>query len=583
MDDAVHPLDDPRRRIPRTDALLAHPRVAAAVSSLSAGVVKKVIRAVQARARRGEIAPEAVVPELLASLDSRRPASLTPVLNATGVIVHTNLGRAPLSESARAAVAEASGYTDLEFDLATGARSRRGAGARSALLEACPAAEDALVVNNGAAALLLAATAFAGHSAGDLEAVSVPDGAPFAHAAEGMTPASRLHTRVSLQESGCVGERRVPTPPPAASSPPGPREILLSRGEFVEIGAGFRLSDLMESAGARIREVGTTNRTHLDDYARALTPATGCILKVHTSNFRVEGFTAEADLSALADLAHAHGVPLVVDLGSGLLEPEPLLPDEPDAATALAAGADVVIASGDKLLGGPQAGILLGRAPVIAALSRHPLARAVRADKLALAALEATLTAADAPVRSALHTDPDALRARTQRLAETLAQRLSAGPHAPAGQGTGAYVPVRQGTGAHGTHVLGADVQRAGAGATPQPQPAAPEADVPEQLTLAVVPHDGRVGGGGGTGVPLPGWALALPEAVAGPLRTGTPAVVGRVHEGRCLIDLRCVPEPEDAGLLAALAAALLELHASAGEAAAGPVHGSAGDGSAEP
>ncbi|WP_029089303.1 L-seryl-tRNA(Sec) selenium transferase [Brevibacterium album] len=471
---------DPRRRIPRTDALLARPRVAAAAEALGAGVVKGLVRAVQDRARSGEIAPEAVEAELLTALDARRPASLTPVINATGVIVHTNLGRASLSEAARAAVAEASGYTDLEFDLATGKRGRRGTGVRAALLEACPEAEDALVVNNGAAALLLAVTALAGRAADTRFSAQTPRATP-----PYGSPAPRSHG----------------SPSPRSE----PSEVLLSRGEFVEIGAGFRLSDLMESAGARLREVGTTNRTHVDDYARALSPATGCVLKVHTSNFRVEGFTAEADLAELSALAHAHGVPLVVDLGSGLLEPEAVLPGEPDAATALAAGADLVIASGDKLLGGPQAGILLGRAEVVAALGRHPLARALRADKLALAALEATVTAGEAPVTRALRADPELLRERTLALARELAAAVPAAP----------------------------------------------------QQSSIVVPHDGRVGGGGGTGVPLPGWALALPEAVAGPLRTGTPAVVGRMHEGRCLIDLRCVPESQDGELLRALIAAL--------------------------
>lgn len=501
---------DPRRRIPRTDALLARPRVAAAAEALGAGVVKGLVRAVQDRARSGEIAPEAVEAELLTALDARRPASLTPVINATGVIVHTNLGRASLSEAARAAVAEASGYTDLEFDLATGKRGRRGTGVRAALLEACPEAEDALVVNNGAAALLLAVTALAGPAADTRFSAQTPS-------SPDRTPTSRADAQLWGETAGRLRESWAPsraTPPHGSPAPrshgsPSPRsepsEVLLSRGEFVEIGAGFRLSDLMESAGARLREVGTTNRTHVDDYARALSPATGCVLKVHTSNFRVEGFTAEADLTELSALAHAHGVPLVVDLGSGLLEPEAVLPGEPDAATALAAGADLVIASGDKLLGGPQAGILLGRAEVVAALGRHPLARALRADKLALAALEATVTAGEAPVTRALRADPELLRERTLALARELAAAVPAAP----------------------------------------------------QQSSSVVPHDGRVGGGGGTGVPLPGWALALPEAVAGPLRTGTPAVVGRMHEGRCLIDLRCVPESQDGELLRALIAAL--------------------------
>ncbi|MDN6400800.1 MAG: L-seryl-tRNA(Sec) selenium transferase, partial [Brachybacterium sp.] len=324
---------DPRRRIPRTDHLLALPAVAAASAAMSEHVVRDVVRAAQGRARSGQIAPEQVQDEILTALGDRPAASLRPVLNATGVLVHTNLGRAPLSPSAREALQDAAGYTDVEFDLATGARSRRGAGARAALLAACPEAEDALVVNNGAAALLLATTALAGTG-----------------------------------------------------------EVVLSRGEMIEIGAGFRLPDLITSTGAQLREVGTTNRTHLADYTGALGPGTGCVLRIHTSNFRVGGFTSEVPLADLAPPCRATGAPLIADLGSGLLRPEPLLPEEPDAATALRDGTDVVIASGDKLLGGPQAGILLGRSEIIARLARHPLARAVRADKLTLAALEATLT-----------------------------------------------------------------------------------------------------------------------------------------------------------------------------------------------
>lgn len=426
---------DPRRRIPRTDHLLAHPAIAAAAASMSERVVRDVVRAVQSSARAGEIAPEAVEGEILAALGDRPAASLRPVLNATGVIVHTNLGRAPLSAAARQALQDASGYTDVEFDLATGARSRRGAGARAALLAACPEAEDALVVNNGAAALLLATTALVGTG-----------------------------------------------------------EVVLSRGELIEIGAGFRLPDLIASAGAQLREVGTTNRTHLADYTDALGPATGCVLRIHTSNYRVVGFTSEVPLTELAAPSRAAGIPLVADLGSGLLAPEPLLPDEPDAASALRDGADLVIASGDKLLGGPQAGILLGRAGAIARLARHPMARAVRADKLTLAALEATLTGPVPPVLEALRAAPEALRERTAQLAERLGGR--------------------------------------------------------------VVEHAGRVGGGGGAEVPLPGCAIALEAGLAAPLRAGDPAVVATVKDGDCQLDLRCIPADQDETLERAVAAA---------------------------
>ena len=417
--------DDRRRRIPRTDVLLGLPAVVQARGRLSEATIRAIITRCQEAARAGELDADEVADAVARAVTAHGTVSLTPVLNATGVVVHTNLGRAPLSDAARAAVQTAAGYVDVELDLRTGRRSKRGVGAKGALLEACPAAKDALIVNNGAAALLLAVTALA-----------------------------------------------------------GTKEIVVSRGELIEIGAGFRLPDLMQTTGARLREVGTTNRTHARDYAEAISEASGCLLKVHTSNFRVTGFTADVDITTLRELADSHDLPLIVDLGSGLLVPDPVLLDEPDANTALRAGADVVIASGDKLLGGPQAGVLLGRRTTIERLARHPLARAVRTDKLTLAALEATLRGGDAPVHSALHADEDRLRAR----AETLAARVGG----------------------------------------------------------AVVPHGGRVGGGGAPGVPLPGWAVELPEDMAEPLRLGTPSVVARVHGGRCLIDLRCVPEDAD-------------------------------------
>jgi len=428
--------DDPRRAIPRTDALLALDEVAQARSRLAEAAVVDVVKAVTGRARRGELAPEEVAAAVVSALDSTRPSTQTPVLNATGVIVHTNLGRAPLSDAAVAAIADAAGYVDVELDLDTGVRSKRGTGTRAALLSACPAAEDALAVNNGAAALVLATTALA---AG--------------------------------------------------------REVIVSRGELVEIGAGFRLPDLIASTGARLREVGTTNRTHLADYADAIGPDTGCLLKVHPSNFRVSGFTAGVDVRHLGELARSRSVPLVVDLGSGLLAPDSTLPDEPDAATTLRDGADLTTASGDKLLGGPQAGIILGRTEYVQRLAKHPLARAVRIDKLALAALEATVAGPIPPVAAALHADPQRLEAR----AETLAAAVGG----------------------------------------------------------AVVAHDGRVGGGGAPGVPLPGFAVRLPASVARPLRLGTPAILARVHDGATLIDLRCIPENDDARVADAVRAAL--------------------------
>jgi L-seryl-tRNA(Ser) seleniumtransferase len=443
---------DPRRAIPRTDALLADPVLAAAVTRHGADTVKAAVRAAQQQARLGEIAPGEVADAARTALPSRT-TTLRPLINATGVVVHTNLGRAPLSAAAVEAVVAAAGYVDVEFDVVTGARARRGRGTLAALRTAVPGAGDALVVNNGAAALVLATTALA---AG--------------------------------------------------------REVLVSRGEMVEIGDGFRLPDLVASTGARLREVGTTNRTTVDDYAAALGPETGCVLKVHPSNFRVEGFTSAASVEQLSRLTTRDGaaVPLVVDIGSGLLHGDPLLPDEPDAASTLAAGATVVTASGDKLLGGPQAGIVLGEAATVERLRRHPLARALRVDKLTLAALEATLRGPVPPVTAYLRADVAELRARTERLAEAVGREV---------------VPV--------------------------------EVVPVEVVPVEVVPVEGRVGGGGAPGVPLPGWALALPEECAERLRNGDPGVVARIERGRCLVDLRCVPVESEPDLLRAVRAAV--------------------------
>jgi len=427
---------DPRRSVPRTDQVLADPRLRAASARLGPDLVKQAVVAAQQRARSGELPPAGVADAAVAALPAQA-ASTRRVINATGVVLHTNLGRAPLSPAAVDALVDAAGYTDVEFDLADGARARRGRGTLAALAAAVPAAEAVHVVNNGAAALVLATTALA---AG--------------------------------------------------------REVVISRGELVEIGDGFRLTDLIESTGARLREVGTTNRTNLADYADAVGPETGCILKVHPSNFRVEGFTSAVDVRALSNL----GVPVVADLGSGLLTREPLLPDEPDADTALRAGADLVTGSGDKLLGGPQAGLLLGRTAVVERLRRHPLARALRVDKLTLAALEATLRGPRTPTWTALHADPDALRERC----DALVAALEGVPPGPA----------------------------------------------------EVVPSDGAVGGGGAPGRTLPGWAVALPTAYAAALRSGDPTVVARTERGRCLVDLRCVDPADDARVAAAIRSA---------------------------
>jgi len=419
---------DPRRTIPSTDRLLALEPVVEAGQRLAPQVIRQIISGAQDAARRGDIEPSEVAEHVVAEIEQAKPSRLSPVLNATGVIIHTNLGRAPLSTAAQEALMAAAGYVDLELDLDEGKRNKRGTWAKAALLATAPDAEDALILNNGAAALSLATTA-----------LSVARNRP---------------------------------------------EVVISRGELVEIGAGFRLPDLITSTGVQLREVGTTNRTDLDDYRAAITEATGAILKVHPSNYWIGGFNADVKTKQLSKLAGEFDLPLIVDVGSGLFEKDAVLPDEPTIGAALRDGADVVIASGDKLLGGPQAGLLLGTREAIPTLATHPLARAFRADKFTLAALEATLNAPTTPVREALHADAEALHQRSVRVADA----------------------------------VGADV----------------------------VAHDGRVGGGGGAGVPLPGWAFSLDEQFAKPLRTGTPAILPRVTEGRCLVDLRCVPADND-------------------------------------
>ena len=438
-------LVDVRRLTPRTDAVLADPRLVAAEQRLGRAIVLSAVRHAQDRARVGDIDPAAVADTAAASLPPLA-ATLTPVINATGVLLHTNLGRAPLSGAARAAIQAAAGSTDVEFDLASGQRGRRGRGMLAALAAAVPAAEAVHVVNNNAAALVLAATALA---------------------------------------SG--------------------REIIVSRGELIEIGDGFRLPDLLESTGARIREVGTTNRTTAADYAAAVGPQTAFVLKVHPSNYRVEGFTASASVAELAGLS----VPVVGDIGSGLLVPHPQLPAEPDASSWLAAGAALVTASGDKLLGGPQAGLLLGQADLVATLARHPLARALRVDKLTIAALEATLAGPRPPVAEQLSLDPDILTERAGRICTALASF---------------------------------------------------------QIEARVEQTVAAVGGGGAPGVTLPSAAVSLPTTLAEALRAGPavrrgarPAVVGRTEDGRLLLDLRAVAPADDELLIAAVVAAAAE------------------------
>jgi L-seryl-tRNA(Ser) seleniumtransferase len=359
---------------------------------------------------------------------ARRP-QLRRVLNATGVIVHTNLGRAPLAAEAIARVEEiARGYSNLEYDLTAGARGSRQDHVAD-ILRRLTGAEAALVVNNNAAAVLLALAALA----------------------EG-------------------------------------REVLVSRGELIEIGDGFRIPDVLARSGARLREVGTTNRTRAGDYEKAIGDETALILRVHQSNFRVVGFTELPPLRRLAQVAQSHKLPLVDDLGSGVLQPSDTLSlgDEPSARESLAAGADLVTFSGDKLLGGPQAGIVAGRADLVERLRRHPLQRALRADKLTLAALEGTLVLyLDAPERIPVlrMLRDDGVRARAERLASL----------------TGATV----------------------------------------EETVA------RVGGGALPLAELPSFACALEEELASPLRSTEPPVVGIVRDGKLLLDCRTLTDDD--------------------------------------
>lgn len=424
-------MTDQRRSTPRTDQVLADPRLRAATERVGARLVKRAVHEAQERCRAGDISPADVAGTAL-ELVPVSASAMRRVVNATGVVVHTNLGRAPLSNAAVEAVTVAAGATDVELDLDTGRRGRRGRSAMAALADAVPDAGGVHVVNNGAAALALATCALARG-----------------------------------------------------------RNVVVARGEMVEIGDGFRIPELVESAGATLREVGTTNRVRLADYEAAVDEDTAFVLKVHPSNFVVEGFTSSVPVRALADLP----VPVVADIGSGLLAPHPRLPDEPSASASLREGAALVTASGDKLLGGPQAGLLLGRADLVERLRRHPMARAFRVDKLTLAALEATLVGPTPPVTAALSIRAEDLMSRAEKLVAVLAD----------------VVPVE------------------------------------------AVAATGAVGGGGAPGVELPSAAVALPAQLARPLRLGEPPVVGYVARDRLLLDLLTVPAEEDAVLAEAV------------------------------
>ncbi len=391
-----------------------------------------------------------------AALAARAAPALRPVLNATGIVIHTNLGRAPLAaEAVQAASDAARRGCDLEYDLQTGRRGPRAPGIE-ALLRTLTGAEAGMAVNNNAAAMLLALTALA-----------------------------------------------------------APGEVIVSRGELVEIGGGFRIPDIIQQGGARLVEVGSTNRTRVADYAAAITPATRMLLKVHQSNFAMVGFTEAASLAELAALSRSHGLLLMDDLGSGTLSPLPngLAMLEPTVAQSIAAGSDVVAFSGDKLLGGPQAGLLAGRAEAIDRLRRHPLMRALRLDKMTLAALDATLRLHADPARA--HSAVPVLRmlAQTEPVLQARAERLCA--------------------------LLSAHC----------------EADVEHSV--------GHAGGGA-----LPGQSIAsraanirVPglsaDALARMLRAQHPAVVGRIHADRLLLDVLTLSDDDLPCVVEAVRAAI--------------------------
>jgi L-seryl-tRNA(Ser) seleniumtransferase len=428
------------RDLPSVDELAADERLASAAPR---SLLVSAVRSALARARE-EIQtgadPGDLVGRVELELANAEAARLRRAINATGVIVHTNLGRAPLAQRALERVTEvAGGYSNLEYDLGEGGRGSRQDHV-APILRRLTGAEAALVVNNNAAAVLLALAALA----------------------EG-------------------------------------REVIVSRGELIEIGDGFRIPDVLARSGARLREVGTTNRTRASDYERAIGPETAVLLRVHQSNFRLVGFTEQPRLDELVRVGRAHGLPVVDDLGSGVLVQ---LEDEPSARDALAAGADLVCFSGDKLLGGPQAGIVVGRADLVERLRRHPLQRALRADKLTLAALEATLALYLDPER-AMHEIPvlrmlgeplAAVRARAERLAG----------------------------------LVGGDVEQ----------------------TV------GRVGGGALPLAELPSFACAVEEELAAPLRGAETPVIALVRDGRCLLDCRTIADAEVDEVAAAIAAA---------------------------
>ena len=434
--------DNPLRHLPQIQKLLELPPAEALCAAHGRTAVTNALRdtlaALRAQLGTGELTEIPQASTLLArageQLETRSRPGLRRAINATGIVLHTNLGRAPLAAEAIAAVEDAArGYCNLEFDLSTGKRGSRTQ-ALEPLLRELTGAEAALAVNNGAAAILLALSA--------------------------------------LSDGG---------------------EVIVSRGELVEIGGGFRVPDVIRQGGAKLVEVGATNKTRLADYRAAITPDTRVLLKVHQSNFRTIGFTAETPIEELSALAKTQNLLVVADLGSGLLHETPGSP-EPTLSQALAAGADLVTCSGDKLLGGPQAGLILGKKAVLDRIRHHPLLRAVRLDKMSLAALEATLllhrdTPERVPVYAMLHQTSTTLQRRAEQLLTLL-----------------------------GTGTLERTEAFAGGGALPEERI--------DSWAATLTPRGGA-------------------DHLAASLRAQTPAVIGRISEGRLLLDMLAVTDAE--------------------------------------
>ena len=444
------------RSLPAIDRLLANPAWAAlphVPRHLQRDACRVAVDGLRAEVLAGRAdlpSPEAIVALALAQAEQSRRPVLQPVVNATGVVLHTNLGRAPLAQVALDAIASSAGrYANLELDLETGKRGSRHEHLADsfARLLGCG---DVVVTNNNAAAVFLALGALAA------------DGA-----------------------------------------------VAISRGELVEIGGSFRMPDIMEASGARMLEVGTTNRTHLADYERALDAGARVLLKVHRSNFDLVGFTAEVGITELAELAHARGARLVYDLGSGLLRSRPHL-DDGCVADALAQGADLVLFSGDKLLGGPQAGVAAGRPEVVDRLRNHPVMRLVRPGKLTLLALEATLRAWEA--------EPDGAPVPVAVLCDRPLKELHAEATALAKQ-------LRSALG--------------------------------DRAEVRVVPVDSTTGGGSSARITLPSHAVSVrpprgEEELAASLRHGDPAVIGRLEDGALLLDVRALLDGDAERIVAA-------------------------------